>query len=252
MPVVRGVGVLGQALVLGIQGAAFLGRGSPDGRKRQKQDPKPVRRTKEPAQASSWLIAGNLVLALGINILLFIVLPLFMTRLLQTQIGFRSSSPIQRHRRTVPRPRICDVPLLCVSWMKDMNRVFQYHGAEHKTVYNFEAPKTLKCRQRAEVLDAASAVRNEFPVRGHDRQHSGFLDRSLRYVHGKTAFAHRAASARRGHFLRDHPLFGKTSRRACCEWSPFPDCCFRKSRPNHRTTLKSRSPFARWKKLLTV
>jgi len=30
-----------------------------------------------------------------------------------------------------------------VSWMKDMNRVFQYHGAEHKTVYNFEAREEL-------------------------------------------------------------------------------------------------------------
>jgi uncharacterized protein YqhQ len=27
--------------------------------------------------------------------------------------------------------------------MKDMNRVFQYHGAEHKTVYNFESRKEL-------------------------------------------------------------------------------------------------------------
>jgi len=31
-----------------------------------------------------------------------------------------------------------------VSWMKDMNRVFQCHGAEHKTVYNFEARQDLK------------------------------------------------------------------------------------------------------------
>jgi len=28
--------------------------------------------------------------------------------------------------------------------MKDMNRVFEYHGAEHKTVYNFEAREDLK------------------------------------------------------------------------------------------------------------
>ena len=33
--------------------------------------------------------------------------------------------------------------LYIVSWMKDMNRVFQYHGAEHKTVYNFEAREDL-------------------------------------------------------------------------------------------------------------
>src|SRR5437867_11987201 len=31
-----------------------------------------------------------------------------------------------------------------VSMMKDMNLVFQYHGAEHKTVYNFEAREDLQ------------------------------------------------------------------------------------------------------------
>jgi len=33
--------------------------------------------------------------------------------------------------------------LYIVSLMKDMNRVFQYHGAEHKTVYNFESRQAL-------------------------------------------------------------------------------------------------------------
>ena len=33
--------------------------------------------------------------------------------------------------------------LYTVSLMKDMNRVFEYHGAEHKTVYNFEARQEL-------------------------------------------------------------------------------------------------------------
>ncbi len=33
--------------------------------------------------------------------------------------------------------------LYVVSWMKDMHRVFQYHGAEHKTVYAFEARESL-------------------------------------------------------------------------------------------------------------
>ena len=33
--------------------------------------------------------------------------------------------------------------LLLISRMNDMNRVFQYHGAEHKTVFNFEARESL-------------------------------------------------------------------------------------------------------------
>jgi uncharacterized protein YqhQ len=33
--------------------------------------------------------------------------------------------------------------LLLISLMKDVRRLFQYHGAEHKTVYNFESGKEL-------------------------------------------------------------------------------------------------------------
>ena len=34
--------------------------------------------------------------------------------------------------------------LILISLMKDVKRLFQYHGAEHKTVYNFESGKELK------------------------------------------------------------------------------------------------------------
>ena len=33
--------------------------------------------------------------------------------------------------------------LILISFMKDVYRLFQYHGAEHKTVYNFESGKSL-------------------------------------------------------------------------------------------------------------
>src|SRR5207248_11380957 len=98
---------------------------------------------KDPGQVSSWLIAGNLVLALGINVLLFVAFPLFITRLLQTQLGFQSSI-LFNGIDGLFRVLVFVIFLYSVSWMKDMNRVFQYHGAEHKTVYNFESRKELK------------------------------------------------------------------------------------------------------------
>ena len=76
------------------------------------------------------------------NILLFIALPLLITRLLQTQIGF-SSSLVFNGIDGLFRVLVFVIFLYSVSWMKDMNRVFQYHGAEHKTVYNFESREGL-------------------------------------------------------------------------------------------------------------
>ena len=169
LPVFRGVGVLGQALVLGIkalqfsaeaaiadeeakekQGNSELGiRNSDSGIKESEvRSPKSeIRIPNSPAPASTkpskWFIAGNLVVALGVNILLFVVLPLFLTRLIQGQLGFESTI-LFNSIDGVFRVGVFVLFLFLVSQMKDMKRVFQYHGAEHKTVYNFEAKETLK------------------------------------------------------------------------------------------------------------
>jgi uncharacterized protein YqhQ len=140
-PVLRGVGVLGQALVLGVKALQFsaeevLTEDAPT-------NPDEKGKVKDASKTSSWLIAGSLIPALGINILLFIALPLLITRLLQTQLGF-SSLILFNGIDGVFRVLVFVVFLYSVSLMKDMNRVFEYHGAEHKTVYNFESRQPLE------------------------------------------------------------------------------------------------------------
>jgi len=139
-PVLRGVGVLGQALSLGIKALKF----SAEEAIREEEDKRqiPSSHATKPEKTSSWLIAGNLVLALGVNILLFVALPLYLTRYLQTQVGFESSI-LFNAVDGVLRVGVFVGFLGMVSRMRDMNRVFQYHGAEHKTVYTFEAHEPL-------------------------------------------------------------------------------------------------------------
>jgi len=84
-PIARGVGVLGQALVLGIRALRFSTEEAL-AEESVKQDSKT-----DPAQVSSWMIGSSLVLALGVNILIFIALPLVITRLIQAEVGFQSS-----------------------------------------------------------------------------------------------------------------------------------------------------------------
>jgi uncharacterized protein YqhQ len=134
-PIVRGVGVLGQALVLGIRALRFSTEEAL-AEESVKQD------GKDPAQVSSWMIGGSLVLALGVNILIFIALPLVTTKLIQSEIGFQSFLLFNGIDGAF-RVLVFVAFLYIVSLMKDMNRVFQYHGAEHKTVYNFESRQTL-------------------------------------------------------------------------------------------------------------
>jgi len=180
LPIFRGVGVLGQALVLGIKALRFsaeeamqdmepkkkpngeqlpalvkagsreaAGRFVQDNQFLDQHHPGASRHSSSNEEGSlnpkvsSWMIAGNLVLALGINILLFVVLPLFITRYIQGQVGFESSL-LFNGVDGVFRVLVFLGFLGSVSMMKDMRRVFQYHGAEHKTVYNFEARQELR------------------------------------------------------------------------------------------------------------
>ena len=150
LPVFRGIGVLGQAMVLGIKALrysaeeALAAEDAKDAAKQKKEiGAESNLESTKPSPVSSWLIAGNLILALGVNIVVFFVLPLFLTRYIQTSLGFQSPllfSTIDG----VFRVGMFVSFLLLISRMNDMNRVFQYHGAEHKTVFNFEARESLE------------------------------------------------------------------------------------------------------------
>jgi len=149
LPVFRGIGVLGQALVLGIKALRFSAEEAiedveaSEKKPIEKQgSPKPETQDTKPQKVSSWLIAGNIIFALGINIALFIALPLFLTNFLQGQLGFESTL-LFNLIDGILRVSTFVLFLLMISWMKDMRRVFEFHGAEHKTVYNFEARESL-------------------------------------------------------------------------------------------------------------
>jgi uncharacterized protein YqhQ len=159
LPIIRGVGVLGQALVLGIKALRFSAdQAMLDEEETAKPGAKPAAKPTAAASAAadsaaipagapealpSWVMAGSLAMALGVNIVLFIGLPLFMTGLLQKQMGFESQL-LFNAIDGVLRVATFVIFLMTVSLMKDMRRVFEFHGAEHKTVYNFEAREPLE------------------------------------------------------------------------------------------------------------
>jgi len=152
LPILRGIGVLGQAMVLGIKALRYSAEealAAEDAKQKEGGNQKAESATAgkpestKPSPVSSWLIAGNLVLALGINVVIFFVLPLYLTRYIQTNLGFENPLVFSAIDG-VFRVGMFVSFLLLISRMNDMNRVFQYHGAEHKTVFNFEARESLE------------------------------------------------------------------------------------------------------------
>lgn len=88
------------------------------------------------------LMGVSVVLALLLGTFLFMVLPVYLTSLLRNFLGDMSSVFVS-FMEGVTRICIFVIYLFLISKNKDIQRVFMYHGAEHKTINCFEHEEAL-------------------------------------------------------------------------------------------------------------
>ena len=119
-PLIRGIIVLIEALVLGIKALLYSAN---------------VSLEEEEEKISGWLVAMMLTVSLVMSVVLFFLAPLFLTRLLNPYI---SSSLVFHLIEGFVRVGIFVLYLKLVTLVPDIKRVFAYHGAEHKVVNAFE------------------------------------------------------------------------------------------------------------------
>ena len=125
-PLVRGVIVLIEAMVLGIKALLYSANVSLE------EDEEQI------SGGLVWLVVGlSLVLAVG----LFFVAPLFLTRLLNPYIG---SALVFNLVEGLIRVVIFVLYLRLVTLVGSIKEVFAYHGAEHKAVNAFESGVPLE------------------------------------------------------------------------------------------------------------
>jgi uncharacterized protein YqhQ len=134
-PILRGLGTLGQAMTLGYQALKFSANAA--------LDDGTAKEGEKPGEISSWMMTANLIFSLGFFIFLYKFVPLF----LATQLGKAVPQLSGRFATNMTDGVIRMVIFLSFLWllsrMKDIHRVFEYHGAEHKVVFNFESRKPL-------------------------------------------------------------------------------------------------------------
>jgi uncharacterized protein YqhQ len=134
-PVLRGLGVLGQALVLGMRALRY----SAEQALETPQVPgTEAAKPQKPAELSGWMLAANVAFSLVFFIVLYKLVPLYLAtgithRYLRTDnnITFNLLDGIIRIALFLGF-------LLLISQWKEIQRVFEYHGAEHKVVWAFE------------------------------------------------------------------------------------------------------------------
>jgi uncharacterized protein YqhQ len=97
---------------------------------------------------SGEVIAGlAMVLALGLAVGLFMVLPTFLGGLLQPYIA---SPVMMAFVESALKISIFVAYILLASRTEDMKRIFQYHGAEHQTIACYEQGRPLTAENAAE------------------------------------------------------------------------------------------------------
>jgi uncharacterized protein YqhQ len=129
LPLLRGVVALFHAMVLGIKAIEFSAN------KAYNEDEKPM----NPA-----IMTLTMGLAFVIGIALFIFLPLYATKLLGIIfIPVADNSFIFNLVDGVIRVLIFLIYVIAIGLWKEMRRIFEYHGAEHKVIHAYEAGREL-------------------------------------------------------------------------------------------------------------
>jgi uncharacterized protein YqhQ len=134
LPILRGIGTLYQAMSLGMKALKFSGDVALQGEKAANPTAKEV---------PGWILAGNLVISLGMFIFMYKFLPLFAVTQLKKVYPILEGRIAFNFVDGVIRMLIFLLFMWALSLMKDIRRVFQYHGAEHKVVFNFESGKPV-------------------------------------------------------------------------------------------------------------
>lgn len=153
LPFIRGIIVLGETMNLGYKALTYSAnqaleeeiRDDSNDKGKKSADIKPSKKANGSKQKKDALGTTELVITLVISIIfalaLFKFLPLLIATLVKNKLG--GSNLLFNIVDGVAKLLILILYILAISMMKDVKRLFQYHGAEHKVVHCYEENKKL-------------------------------------------------------------------------------------------------------------
>ena len=134
-PIIRGMATFLSSIVTGVKALMFSADYFPDDESTQPGKLDQWLEKNIPAEKlQSVLVAFSVVLSLGMTLVLFMLLPTFIAGLFHAQ-----SAALHNLIEGIVKVLIFLAYLILCSKQKDVRRVFCYHGAEHKTIFCYEA-----------------------------------------------------------------------------------------------------------------
>lgn len=125
LPFIRGVVSLCESFTLGLRSLQFSANQALD--------------SEEDGEISPWEMTLMVAVSIGFTILFFVVLPL----LIRNWVADKWPPILQNLLEGGIRAAVLVAYVSAISLMKDVRRVFAYHGAEHKTIHAYEAKEEL-------------------------------------------------------------------------------------------------------------
>ncbi len=134
-PIIRGMATFLSSIVTGVKALMFSADYFPDDESTQPSKFDQWLEKHVPAEKlQNVLVAFSVVLSLGMTLVLFMLLPTFVAGLFHAK-----SAALHNLIEGVVKVLIFLAYLILCSKQKDVRRVFCYHGAEHKTIFCYEA-----------------------------------------------------------------------------------------------------------------
>jgi len=132
LPLLRGVIALIEALIYGISALNYSANEAL------------AEEGAEEKELSPWALTGIIVFSLGLGIALFFILPLYLTQLVSHWFPLlRRSVLLFNLFDGFLRILVFLLYVVLISFLKDVRRVFEYHGAEHVAIHAYEEGRNL-------------------------------------------------------------------------------------------------------------
>ena len=132
LPLFRGVIALFQSLIIGIQALTFSANQFGEA---------------EEEELSPLELVLTMASSFGLAVLLFVVLPATLINFIESYIQY---DLMLNFIEGIIKIIVFLSYIVIISKFEDINRFFQYHGAEHKVIYNHESKQELTAENAAE------------------------------------------------------------------------------------------------------
>jgi uncharacterized protein YqhQ len=149
-PVLRGVMTLGHAMTLGFRALRFSANVALEelqlegaSAEQSSAGEAPKKDDKKKLEVTGWMATVNIIISVGFFIFMYKFLPLVAATGLKRVNPFFGGQIMFNLVDGIVRLALFLLFIWGVSLLKDIRRVYEYHGAEHKTVFAFENGDSL-------------------------------------------------------------------------------------------------------------